>query len=77
MGYTIKRRIYFVVFISSLLFQLGLAQIKSKTDSDSINTVLFKVTSSKNNHVSYLFRTHHAFGKVFFDSLTIANQVAR
>ncbi|MEZ5038590.1 MAG: TraB/GumN family protein [Saprospiraceae bacterium] len=74
MEYAIKRRIYFVTFISLLSFQLGLAQIKSKIDSDSINTVLFKITSSGNNHISYLFGTHHAFGKVFFDSLTIANQ---
>ena len=74
MEHTIKRRICFVAFISLLSLQIGLAQIKSKKDSDSINTVLFQVTSSNNNHVSYLFGTHHAFGKVFFDSLTIANQ---
>lgn len=71
---TIKRYTYFVVFVLLLTFQFGVAQIKSKRDSDSINTVLFKVTCSNNNHVSYLFGTHHAFGKVFFDSLTIANQ---
>lgn len=74
MAHTINRLIYFVVFISILSLQSGLAQIKSKKDYDSINTVLFKVTPSNNKHVSYLFGTHHAFGKVFFDSLTIANQ---
>jgi uncharacterized protein YbaP (TraB family) len=74
MEHTIKRRICFVAFVLLFTFQFGVAQIKSKIDSDSINTVLFKVTSSKNNHVSYLFGTHHAFGKVFFDSLTKANQ---
>jgi len=68
------RRIYLVAFISFLIFQFGLAQIKSKIESDSINTVLFKVTSSNNNRVSYLFGTHHAFGKVFFDSLIKANE---
>lgn len=74
MEHTIKRRIYFVAFVLLLTFQFGVAQIKSKKDSDSINTVLFKVTSSNNNHVSYIFGTHHAFGKVFFDSLTKAKQ---
>lgn len=74
MEHTIKRRIYFVAFVLLLTFQFGVAQIKSKKDTDSINTVLFKVTSSNNNHVSYLFGTHHAFGKVFFDSLTKAKQ---
>ncbi|SFT85752.1 Uncharacterized conserved protein YbaP, TraB family [Algoriphagus locisalis] len=74
MEHTIKRRIYFVTFVLLLTFQFGVAQINSKKNSDSINTVLFKVTSSNNNHVSYLFGTHHAFGKVFFDSLTKVNQ---
>lgn len=69
-----KRRIYFVAFVLLLTFQFGVAQIKSKKYSDSINTVLFKVTSSNTNHVSYLFGTHHAFGKVFFDSLINAKQ---
>lgn len=63
-----------MAFVMLLTFRFGAAQIKSKKASDSINTVLFKVTSSNNNHVSYLFGTHHAFGKVFFDSLTIANK---
>ena len=63
-----------MAFVLVLTIQFGAAQIKSKKDSDSFNTVLFKVTSSNNNHVSYLFGTHHAFGKVFFDSLTKANQ---
>ncbi|MGE0930960.1 TraB/GumN family protein [Peijinzhouia sedimentorum] len=71
---TIKRRIYSVAFVLVLLLQFGVAQAKSKIDSDTVNTVLFKVTSSNNNHVSYLFGTHHAFGKVFFDSLITANQ---
>ncbi len=69
-----KGRFYFVFLIALLSFPSGVAQRSNKIDSDSINTVLFKITSSENNHVSYLFGTHHAFGKVFFDSLTIANQ---
>lgn len=63
-----------MAFVLVLTIQFGAAQIKSKKDSDTINTVLFKVTSSNNNHVSYLFGTHHAFGKAYLDSLTKANQ---
>lgn len=74
MAYTISKGIFLIAFISLLSVQLGLAQVKSKTDVGSINTVLFKVTSSDNHHVSYLFGTHHAFGKAFFDTLTLANQ---
>lgn len=74
MEITIKRCIYIVAFILLLTSHYAVAQIKSKKDSDSLNTVLFKVTTSSNNHVSYLFGTHHALGKVFFDSLTKAQQ---
>jgi len=37
------------------------------------NTVLFKITTPNSTKTSFLFGTHHAFGKHFFDSLTIAN----
>lgn len=74
MEYTLKSHSYFVVFVLLVTFQVGVAQTKSKIDSDPIKTVLFKITSSNNEHVSYLFGTHHAFGKAFFDSLSIANQ---
>lgn len=43
-------------------------------DTRSVNTILFKITSLNSDKTSYLFGTHHAFGKSFFDSLTIANQ---
>lgn len=69
----IKRCIYTVAFLLVLTLQSGFAQEKGKMGSNTINTVLFKITSSNNNHVSYLFGTHHAFGKPFFDSLTRAN----
>ncbi|WP_201741831.1 TraB/GumN family protein [Flagellimonas alvinocaridis] len=39
-----------------------------------IKTLLFKVTSPNTQKTSYLFGTHHAFGKQFFDSLTSANE---
>ncbi|MEQ8908139.1 MAG: TraB/GumN family protein [Vicingaceae bacterium] len=74
MEYTVKGRSYFVAIVLLLTFQIGLAQTESKIEFDSIKTVLFKITSSNNKHVSYLFGTHHAFGKALFDSLSIANQ---
>ncbi|MCM4153943.1 TraB/GumN family protein [Arenibacter sp. N53] len=43
-------------------------------DSLRDNTILFKITSQDSNETSYIFGTHHAFGKSFFDSLTKANQ---
>lgn len=72
--HTIGRVIHFIVFISIFSFQFATAQIMNEKNSKSFNTILFKITSSKNDNVSYLFGTHHAFGKVFFDSLTKANK---
>ncbi|SFT47718.1 Uncharacterized conserved protein YbaP, TraB family [Lishizhenia tianjinensis] len=43
-------------------------------NKDTLNTVLFKLTHPKTNTTSYLFGTHHAFGKAFFDTLINANQ---
>lgn len=40
----------------------------------SYRTILFKISHPNSDHTSYLFGTHHAFGKSFFDSLTTANQ---
>ncbi len=40
---------------------------------DRPNTLLFKVSHPDSPVISYLFGTHHAFGKAFFDSLTPAN----
>lgn len=62
-------------YVSLFSFQFVSAQNGNNISSGTSNTVLFKVTSAKNNHVSYLFGTHHAFGKSFFDSLTNANQI--
>ena len=74
MEHPIKWRLVVVLFGLLLAFQFAVAQKLAKIDSNTINTVLFKVTSPDNNQVSYLFGTHHAFGKEFFDSLTKANQ---
>lgn len=61
-----------ILFYISLFF-LQVVSAQNRINSDTLNTILFKITSSKNNNVSYLFGTHHAFGKSFFDSLTNAN----
>ncbi|WP_237701577.1 TraB/GumN family protein [Algoriphagus machipongonensis] len=39
----------------------------------SVQTILFKVTNPETQYTSFLFGTHHAFGKSFFDSLSDAN----
>ncbi len=59
--------LFLAVFTSTLL----MGQIANSTLLNK--TVLFKVTSPKSSKTSYLFGTHHAFGKSFFDSLTVAN----
>lgn len=69
MKHTIKRHRFTVSIVLLLMFPFAVAQINSSSDSKLINTVFFKVTNPKNEHVSYLFGTHHAFGRDFFDSL--------
>lgn len=41
---------------------------------DLFQTVLFEIRSPDTDQVSYLFGTHHAFGKTFFDSLHVAKE---
>ncbi len=47
---------------------------QKSSDTLFYKTILFKITDPPSGRTSYLFGTHHAFGKDFFDSLTIANQ---
>ncbi len=51
--------------------------VTSRQDSLITNTVLYRVTHTESGHVSYLFGTHHAFGKPFFDSLRFAGEAVR
>ncbi|OMP32297.1 TraB/GumN family protein [Mangrovimonas sp. DI 80] len=51
-----------------------LGQVQPNRDSLNTATILFKVSHPKSQQVSYLFGTHHAFGKSFFDSLPPANK---
>lgn len=57
-----------LVLTSTMLFG------QTSTDFANNETILFKVTHENSDKVSYLFGTHHAFGKSFFDSLTQANK---
>lgn len=59
--------------IWGLLLAMIYQSISAQEVSDT-NTVFFKITSADTEHVSYLFGTHHAFGKAFFDSLAEPNQ---
>lgn len=40
-------------------------------------TILFKITHPESAHTSYLFGTHHAFGKAFFDTLSMASEALK
>lgn len=77
MGRSINK-IFSLFLLASLCYsQFTTAQIKSIEDLHVYKTTLFEVTSPDHSNVSYLFGTHHAFGKSFFDSLTIANQALK
>lgn len=66
--------------ITTLLFLL-LTSIRllsqQNSDTHGVNTILFKITSQNSGKTSYIFGTHHAFGKSFFDSLTKANEALK
>ncbi|WMI69007.1 TraB/GumN family protein [Mangrovimonas sp. YM274] len=51
-----------------------MGQASPKGADMTTGTILFKVTHPKSQQISYLFGTHHAFGKSFFDTLTPANK---
>ncbi|SHM44257.1 Uncharacterized conserved protein YbaP, TraB family [Cyclobacterium lianum] len=74
MEHTIKSILYFLFPLVWLTLQVGSVRGQTRINSGPVNTILFKVTSSESNNVSYLFGTHHAFGKEFFDALTNAGK---
>lgn len=63
-----------ILLLILLLFQLNSLKAQKGRGDQTFNTILFKVSSSENDRVSYLFGTHHAFGKSFFDTLSNATQ---
>ncbi|WP_182859193.1 TraB/GumN family protein [Flagellimonas aequoris] len=60
--------VLFIVLASTYL--IG----QNGSDNQRVKTVLFKITGQNSNKTSFLFGTHHAFGKSFFDSLANANE---
>ncbi len=68
MLFTKSFSLLYLLCITSMAFGMGSNSPQSK------GTLLFKITHPNSKHTSYLFGTHHAFGKSFFDSLTTANQ---
>lgn len=57
-----------------LLGNVGFSRMSGIPDTLETKTVLYKVIHPELPHVSYLFGTHHAFGKPFFDSLKPAKE---
>lgn len=57
-----------------LLMTSSLILGQNGPDQHLKKTVLFEITHQDSENKSYLFGTHHAFGKLFFDSLTIAKE---
>lgn len=74
MTYRVNRTINTLFLFFIIAFQVVASQSEKGKDSDVFNTILFKVTSQDHSKVSYVFGTHHAYGKAFFDALTEANQ---
>ncbi|WP_200979683.1 TraB/GumN family protein [Echinicola sp. 20G] len=68
---TLRQVLVFLLLICTTATVSG----KCCNETLPLRTVLFKVTKSNSGKTSYLFGTHHAFGKPFFDSLDNANQV--
>ncbi|MBR9920825.1 MAG: TraB/GumN family protein [Bacteroidetes bacterium] len=61
----------FILAFLTIISFVNTAASKESAQLDTLetNTVLYKVTHPDFQYVSYLFGTHHALGKPFFDSL--------
>ena len=60
-----------------LLTNIAFGKKAVASDTLTTNTILFKVTHPSTNKISFLFGTHHAFGKSFFDSLQNATEALK
>lgn len=67
----LRHFVLFILIFPCAFFAFGAPH----KDSLHFSTVLFKITNSTSQKVSYIFGTHHAFGPQFFDSLTNANEL--
>lgn len=63
-----------VLLVTIFLFFNTLTLAQNEVKSLQTNTVLYKVSHPDLIKTSYLFGTHHAFGKPFFDSLHNATE---
>ena len=77
MEHTLIKFLRVTYFIWLFSINHTFAGIQPNQGNDTFNTVLFRISFVESKHVSYLFGTHHAFGKEFFDSLFYANQALR
>lgn len=68
------KKLLIAILISTLPVLVSTSSEVEFRDQEKPGTILFKVTSPGSDKVSYLFGTHHAFGKAFFHSLKNANQ---
>lgn len=63
-----------VLLATICLFFTTLTLAQNEVKPLQTNTVLYKISHPDLNKTSYLFGTHHAFGKSFFDSLHNAKE---
>lgn len=63
-----------VLLATICLFFTTLTLAQNEVKPLQTNTVLYKISHPDLNKTSYLFGTHHAFGKPFFDSLHNATE---
>jgi len=62
-----------IAFLALIMVgNFGFSKTIGAPDTLETKTVLYKVIHPDLQHTSYLFGTHHAFGKPFFDSLKFA-----
>ncbi|GLU44436.1 TraB/GumN family protein [Allomuricauda sp. NBRC 101325] len=67
-------RIIRIVFGFIFLGNLAYSRTSPQLDSLRTNTVLYKITTPNHSKTSYIFGTHHALDKPFFDSLQHAKE---
>lgn len=70
----ILKDVFQKVLFSTLLIFTSVTSFGSIRNDSTTTTLLFKITSPNTLHVSYIFGTHHAFGKAFFDTLNVAKK---
>ena len=63
-----------VIAISILSIVFSKVSAQHILENSDYNTIFFEVTHPESNNVSYLFGTHHAFSKSFFDTLDIPKE---